>query len=359
MLLAAVSNIAQEVDRAFYIIGGICIVLLIAITLVMVWFAIRYRRKVTPTAAQFHGNLPLEITWMIIPLVVVIYMFFVGYEGFSMMRNPPADAKIIKVTGQQWFWTFDYPEEGISSDILCLPVNQAIKLELNAPVNDVLHSFFLPAFRVKEDVVPGQATYLWIQPEKIGVYNIFCAEFCGKEHASMISILEVKSQEDYLAWVDQKIADKFKPVNINEAINPQDKEFQTRDGKKIYETYCVACHGKKGLGGLVEGSRDFTSMAGWTRSPKITDMYRTLTEGVEGTQMRGYKHLPAWDRFALAHYVADFYKGPDRPKATEEEIKQLNDEYQLDKIQPPKKRIPIEKAMEIIIQEKPTRSQGQ
>ena len=92
-------------------------------------------------------------------------------------------------------------------------------------------------------------------------------------------------------------------------------EIRAREAPRIYQTYCVSCHGKEGQGGLVEGARDFRKLDGWKRSPKITDIYRTLELGVEGTQMRSFKNLPPWDRFALAHHVASLYKGSDRPEA--------------------------------------------
>ena len=214
--LASVSEVAREVDRAFWILTGISVVLLIGITLAMIYFAIRYRRKRYKTPSQIEGNSKLEVAWITIPTIIVIYMFFVGYKGFKMMRDVPEDARIVQVTGQQWFWTFTYPDEGISTDRLVLPINEPVRFEMTAPVGDVIHSFYIPAFRIKEDVLPGGSTYTWILPERVGSHHIFCAEFCGKDHAQMYTVLDVVTKEDYDAWVKEVKAGTQIELDIKE-----------------------------------------------------------------------------------------------------------------------------------------------
>lgn len=346
-----VSEVAGKVDEAFIWIGGICIVLLVGITLTMVLFILKYRRDRNPKATQIEGNLKLELTWIIIPTLIVLFMFYKGYEGFKMMRSVPENAITIKVLAQKWFWTFIYPEGDFSSPELYAPRDQPVRLDLTAPEEDVVHSFYLPAFRVKEDCVPGKDTYLWFDAKKEGTYNIFCAEYCGKDHSKMISKLIVLSPEDYRAWVDKKIADKNKPVVMEQAMDPKSQAIRERDGDALYLTYCVSCHGKEGQGGLVEGSRDFRSLEGWKQGTKITDIYRTLENGIEGTQMRSFKNLPPWDRFALAHKVASFYKGADRPESTPEEVEKLKQDYSLGKQPQVRQKISIEDAMKAIVEE--------
>lgn len=344
-----VSDIASQVDRAFWILGGISMALLAGITIVMIAFVFKYHRSRTRTTRQIKLHLPIELTWTILPIVLVMFMFFVGYKGFKMMRDVPPGARVIKVIAQQWSWSFVYPEYGINSDRLFVPVNEPIRLEL--ATQDVIHSFYLPDFRVKEDAVPGRKTHLWFQAKKLGEYNVFCAEYCGKDHAQMYTVLKVLSQADYEAWVEQKITDKNKPIVIADAMNAESEEIKHRDGHKIFLTYCVSCHGKQGRGGLVEGARDFRQLTGWKKSPKITDIFRTLTKGIKDTQMRSYAHLPAWDRFALAHHVASFSKGPGQPVDTSEDAKQLVKDYDLEKPPPPRRQITIERAMTIIAEE--------
>jgi len=346
----SVSDIAQEVNRAFYILGGISVVMMAAITAVMILFVVKYHRRRTAVAtSRVHENLPLEITWTVLPVFLVIFMFFVGYKGFKMMRDVPEGAEVIRVIAQQWSWSFVYDEEGITSDRLHLPIGRPVKLLLES--QDVIHSFYLPAFRIKEDMVPGRENYIWLEPKKEGTYNIFCAEYCGKDHARMYTTLDVLSEEGYRQWIDGKIADKNKPIVITEAMDGTSEEILSREGPVLYKTYCVACHGPEGRGGLVKDARNFNQLDGWKRSPKITDIYRTLAEGIEGSQMRSFKHLPAWDRFALAHHVASFYEGADRPRATAEEIEQLVKHYDLEKPQAPQKRISIDRAIEAVARE--------
>jgi mono/diheme cytochrome c family protein len=215
----------------------------------------------------------------------------------------------------------------------------------------VVHSLYLPAFRVKEDCVPGRINYLWFEAEKEGTYNIFCAEYCGRDHSKMYTTLEVVSANRYEEWLAKRVADKNKPVDMKLAMDPASEEIRERDADKLYNTYCVSCHGKNGEGGLVEGSRNFRTLADWKNGPTITQIYRTLENGLEGTQMRSFKNLSPWDRFALAHKVASFYMGDDRPADTAEAIEQLREDYRLDEQIEPRETIPIEDAMKAIADE--------
>jgi len=347
-MFTAASSFAREVDEAFYWIGGTCIVLMVGITVAMVWFVLRYRRNPKRKATQIEGNLPLELTWIIIPTILVLFMFFKGYEGFKLLRSVPEGAMEVEVLAQRWFWTFNYPGEEISSSKLYVPVNRPVKLLLTSPPDDVVHSFYLPAFRVKEDCVPGRQSYLWFEAERTGIYDIFCAEFCGRDHSKMLSEMIALPQEEYEEWLRKMVADKNKPVMMATAMDPKSEEILERGAGALFQTYCVSCHGANGKGGLVENARNFTSLEGWTQGVTITDIFRTLTVGLEGTQMRAFNNLPAWDRFALAHYVAAFYTGSDRPKNTPEEIAKLNEEYRLDEQKEPREEIPIEDAIKAL-----------
>ncbi|MBI4881298.1 MAG: cytochrome c oxidase subunit II [Planctomycetes bacterium] len=285
-MYSGASEIARQVDAAFYWIGGICVVLLIGITAVMVLFVIRYRRARRPEAVQIEGSLPLEVTWIVVPTLIVLFMFFKGYEGFKLMRAVPEDAQVVEVVGQRWFWTFIYPEQGITSDRLYAPVGRPIKLEMTAPADDVVHSLYLPAFRVKEDCVPGKKSYLWFQPEQEGRYHIFCAEYCGKDHSRMITELVVLSPEQYLAWLGRKVSDRNKPVVMAQAMDPDSAEIKERDGAALFKTFCVSCHGPEGLGGLVENARDFTKLEGWKRSSRWRITWRRSTREATGRKPR-------------------------------------------------------------------------
>ncbi|MCP3984486.1 MAG: cytochrome c oxidase subunit II [bacterium] len=344
MLLAS-RDIVQKTDEAWYWLAGISGVLFVGIMATLVYFVFKYSRKRHPQAADIHGNLKLEVTWIILPTIISVFLFYKGYEGFLLMRNPPENAYEIDVEARQWAWTFRYPEGGVTSSELYVPVNRPIKLNLTTPIDDVLHSLYIPAFRVKEDCVPGMWTYMWFEGDKVGTHNIFCAEFCGQDHAKMLSLLHVLSQDDYNEWLDKKIADRFKPVEAAGAMNPDSDEINACDAPRLYKTYCASCHGADGQGGMVEGARDFRKLEKWKQGTSILDIFKTLTKGVDGTQMRAFPNLSPWDRFAVAHYVASFaQKG--RTDSTLEDCAQLIAEYKLDKPPVVERVFPIDAAME-------------
>ncbi len=348
---SAVSELTRTVDDAFIWIGGVSVLLLVIITLVMIYLVIRYDHRRHPEAVQIEGNNRLEIIWTVIPVLIVLAMFFKGYEGFKLMRAIPDDAMVVDVEARSWFWTFRYPEHGISSSRLLVPVNRAVRFNLTAPEDDVVHSFYVPAFRVKEDCVPGRTNHMWFKPERTGTYNVFCAEYCGRDHSKMITVMEVVSPSDFKQWIAKKIVDQNKPIDLAKALDPKSKDIVDRDAAKLYETYCVSCHGKGGEGGLVAGARDFRSLEGWKGGTKLSDMYRTISEGRKGTQMRAFSNLSPWDRFALAHFVAAFYNGSDRPKDSEADLAKLTKDYRFGEEHEPAKRISIDAAMKAIATE--------
>jgi cytochrome c oxidase subunit 2 len=192
---------SASVDNVMFFIVGISVFMLVLVTFLMIFFLVRYRRKKNPVAENIEGNLMLEIVWTVIPTILVLAMFYYGWIGFKVMRNPPKDVMLVKVTARMWSWSFTY-ENGQKSGELNVPLNRPIKLIINS--EDVLHSLFIPAFRIKEDAVPGMETYLWFLPDKTGSYDLFCTEYCGSGHHSMISKVNVVSPEDFTKWYEKK-----------------------------------------------------------------------------------------------------------------------------------------------------------
>jgi cytochrome c oxidase subunit 2 len=235
------TNLSASVDSVFLFIMGISLVLLVGVTGTMIFFAVRYRRSKHPRAENIEGNLPLEIVWTVIPTLLVLAIFWVGWKGFVYMRTVPQDAMLVKVTARMWSWGFEY-ENGKTGDVLKLPVSKPVKLVITS--TDVLHSLSIPAFRVKEDAVPGRENYLWFRPEVTGSYDLFCTEYCGMGHSAMVTRVEVVSQQDFNAW-------------YREATGKAASEKSGPDGAKLFaEKGCSACHsidGSPKLGPTLKG----------------------------------------------------------------------------------------------------------
>jgi len=192
----------QAVDAAFAYIITIAMALLTLITLVMIYFVIRYRRSVSPEAADIRGNWKLELFWMIMPTVIALTMFYVGWSSYLKLRGVPAGALEVNVTGVQFAWIFTYPNGKESENLLVAPIGRPVRLNITS--EDVIHSLYVPAFRIKMDAVPGLKTYAWFYPDNAGDYTILCAEYCGVSHADMTGVLRVIPEEEFRKWLGKK-----------------------------------------------------------------------------------------------------------------------------------------------------------
>ena len=200
----------EAVDNVLIFILVISVALLLLITGLMIYFAFKYNHKRHPEPKPVKQHLWIEVVWTVIPTILVLMMFWYGYEGFKLMRDVPEDAMTVEVTGRMWDWSFEY-ENGKRTTELIVPVNKPVKTLLKSI--DVVHSFYIPAYRVKEDVVPGLETYLWFQPDEVGEVDIFCAEFCGQRHAYMITVVKVLPQAEFDKWynTEEKKEEKAGP----------------------------------------------------------------------------------------------------------------------------------------------------
>ena len=225
--MSGASNFVQGVDLTFIIILGASVFFLVSITAVMIYFVIRYSRKRNPKATNIEGNNTLEIVWTAIPLVLVLIMFYFGWLGFRPMRHVPEGAIPIKAVGQMWAWSFEY-ENGKKSAELIVPLNKPVKLNLFS--RDVIHSLYIPAFRIKEDVVPGKNNYLWFTAQEEGEYNLFCAEYCGDRHSYMLSKVKVLPEADYNTW----LAASDVPAGEHPGLT------------LIKQNACITCHSQDG-----------------------------------------------------------------------------------------------------------------
>ncbi len=244
-MFSKASNFVNGVDTAFLIITGISVFFLIVLTGLMIYFVIKYNKSKGKPAVQVKDNMILEITWITVPMIIVLYMFYIGWEGYLPMRRVPKDAMEVSAIGSMWKFQFEYPGEKLS-DTLVVPINKAVKVNLKS--KDVLHGFSVPAFRIKEDMVPQKDNYSWFTAGELGNYDIFCTVYCGLNHSYMLSVIRVVSQSDYDKWIAAL------PV----------KKADTSLGLKVLEKNgCIACHS---LDGSKVVGPSFKGLAGSVRA---------------------------------------------------------------------------------------------
>ena len=192
----------EQVDKAFFYIIGFSFIFLFVITLVMIWFVIRYRRSKNPEPSDIRGNLFLEIVWVVIPTIIALSMFGIGWKSYTGLRNVPEGAIEVKVIAQMYSWVFIYDNDKESVNELIVPKGKPVKLNITS--EDVIHSLFIPSFRVKVDAVKGMNTYAWFYPDKIGKYKLHCTEFCGVGHSDMSGVVKIVSKEDFDKWMAEE-----------------------------------------------------------------------------------------------------------------------------------------------------------
>ncbi|MFA5971446.1 MAG: cytochrome c oxidase subunit II [Lentimicrobiaceae bacterium] len=229
------TSLSGAVDTTFAIITGISLFFLIGITAIIIIFIVKYNKKKNPVASEIEGSNKLEIIWTVIPLILVMYMFWLGWRSYIPERNVPADAMKIKVTAQMWSWRFEYAN-GKVTDTLFVPVNQSVVL--NMVSLDVIHSLYIPAFRLKQDIVPGKPlNYMWFKPMVIGSYDLFCAEYCGLRHSYMGTMVQVIDKASFDKWY----AAAPPKIDSTMAATPG------AEGKLLVEKKgCIACHSSDG-----------------------------------------------------------------------------------------------------------------
>ncbi|HWP46711.1 MAG TPA: cytochrome c oxidase subunit II [Candidatus Limnocylindrales bacterium] len=198
------STIAGRVDALFYFLLIITGFLSLLVVLLIIYFAIKYhRRSEAERPRPVEGSLPLEILWTVFTFGLFMVMFFWGASIYSTLAHPPEDALDIYVIGKQWMWKFQHSGGQREINELHIPVDRPIKLIMSS--QDVIHDVFVPAFRVKGDVIPGRYTTLWFQATKPGTYHLFCAEYCGTQHSGMIGRVIVMEPAQYQAWLSGNV----------------------------------------------------------------------------------------------------------------------------------------------------------
>jgi cytochrome c oxidase subunit II len=194
------SNFAQEIDLLYFFLIALTFFFSVAIGVAIFYFAIKYRRRNPDEVPEpIEGAMKLEIAWTVIPLLISMVIFAWGAKLYYQMYQPPKEALEIFVTGKQWMWRVQHPDGQREINQLHLPLGRRVKLTMTS--EDVIHSYFIPAFRTKADVIPGRYSTIWFEPTKVGTFHLFCAEYCGTNHSRMIGNVVVMEPADYQAWL--------------------------------------------------------------------------------------------------------------------------------------------------------------
>jgi cytochrome c oxidase subunit 2 len=296
-MFSQASNFVEGVDLAFAVITGISLVFLVGITFAMIYFVIKFNKKRNPVARNIKESKRLEIIWTVVPTLLVLVMFYYGWVGYAPMRDFPDDAIQIKATGRMWSWSFEY-ENGKVSPTLIIPIDKAVTLNLYSP--DVLHSLYIPAFRIKEDLVPGINNKMWFEANILGEYDILCAEYCGDRHSYMLSKVEVLTREEYDTWYNAK----------DESANAAEAGL-----KLLQVNGCIACH-----------SLDGTRLVGPTFKG-LWNSTKTVTTGVVSRQVTADAEYIKESIYNPSKDVVDTYPKvmiSYKESINEEQLEQIN-----------------------------------
>lgn len=232
----AASTGAQSVDPLFEALVMISWFFLILIVGLTVFFAIRYRRQhddeIGDTVTESRS---LEVIWTVVPTLMLLGIFYWGFVAYVDLMVPPRNVMDVRVTARQWGWQFEYPEQGTKSDELVVPVGQAVLLTMSSV--DVIHSFYVPEFRIKRDVLPDRFSVTWFEATEVGEFDLLCAEYCGRSHAAMNTRIRVVSELDFTAWLEAE-------------SGIDDLPLAERGALVVQKNGCTQCHSVDGSTGV-------------------------------------------------------------------------------------------------------------
>ena len=311
----------RQIDLHNYILL-VCVVIFVGVFGVMFYSIFKHRKSVGHQAAQFHENTLVEVIWTVIPFLILVFMAYPATRTILLYKDSSAAELTVKVTGYQWKWGYDYLQDGFGfysnlatplaqidnrepkgenyllevDNPLVVPVDTKVRVLITA--DDVLHAWWVPAFGVKQDAIPGFVRDSWFRAEKVGTYRGQCAELCGKEHGFMPVVVEVKSKQDYAAWA---AAQKQKAAA---AVDDPNKAWTMAElmsrGQQIYLANCAACHQPTGVG----VPNAFPALAGskMVQGPKEPQILLVL-HGKQGTAMASFKQLSDTEIAAVVTYT--------------------------------------------------------
>jgi cytochrome c oxidase subunit 2 len=236
------STFAQRVDLLYFVLVGLSLLFAGILPFVVLYLIVKYHRSMKANRQNpVNSNLSLELTWSIIPLVLALSVFFWSAWLYLDMTRPPPDTLEVYVIGKQWMWHTQHPSGKRENNELHMPVGQPVKLIMTS--QDVIHSFYIPAFRVKQDVLPGRYTVMWFEATQEGEYHLFCAEYCGTEHSRMIGRVVAMSLADYQRWLTADTAVIGPPGAAAGQAATAPLEPMALAGQQLFvQQGCVSCH---------------------------------------------------------------------------------------------------------------------
>ncbi|WP_456427909.1 cytochrome c oxidase subunit II [Rhodocaloribacter sp.] len=294
------SALASEWDGLFYFVYYVSLIIFVGVVSAMIYFAFVYRRRQAEERPAFvKDNKMIEMASVVIPTILVLIVFTWGFKTYVRMNVAPPDAYQIQVRAQQWSWTFEYPNGAQSVGEVHVPVDRPVQMMMSS--TDVIHSFFVPAFRIKMDVLPNRYTSVWFHATKQGEFQIFCTEYCGTAHSNMLGKVIVQSEADFQKWLQESQATDLTPVERGEQLYVQ----QT----------CNACHSTDGSPGVgptfkglfgseraLEGGGTVVADENYIRE-SILNPTAKVAQGFSPIMPASFGSLPAEDIDALVAYI--------------------------------------------------------
>ena len=315
------SPVAQEIITLHDLIFWICVVIFVGVFGTMFYSLWKHRKSVGHQAVQFHENTAVEVIWTVIPFLILLFMAYPATKTILAMHDTAASDMTIKVTGSQWKWNYDYVQEGFGyystlttplaqiegrepkdenyllevDNPLVVPVDEKVRVLVTA--SDVIHSWWVPSFGVKQDAIPGFVRDTWFRAEKVGIYRGQCAELCGKEHGFMPIVGEVKSKDDYAKWLGEQ-----KQKLAAAAENPNkvwDEKDLVAHGQQVFNANCAACHQPTGTGNAAIGAPALVGdkVVLGPKQHQIDVVLNGQTDGVVQKAPTGGK-MPSWSQLS-------------------------------------------------------------
>jgi cytochrome c oxidase subunit 2 len=316
-----VTPVAEQIVSLHSVIFWICVVIFVGVFGTMFYALFKHRKSVGHQAVQFHENTTVEIIWTVIPFLILLFMAWPATKAVLAMHDTAAPDLTIKVTGYQWKWNYDYVQEGFGYySTLATPLAQIegrepkgphYLLEVDNPLvvpvdakvrvlvtgNDVIHAWWVPAFGVKQDAIPGFVRDVWFRAEKVGTYRGQCAELCGKDHGFMPVVVEVKSKDDYAKWLGEQ------KQKLAAAAEDPNKAWDAKDlvakGEQVFNVNCAACHQPNGTGNAAIGAPPLVGdkVVLGAAQHQIDVVLNGQTNGVVQTAPGGGK-MPSWKQLS-------------------------------------------------------------